>query len=325
LAKKAYTILIVSQKAAKVKKFMLSPLVLKIAAAVLSIVIVVSGFIIYDYVLYKKKITELQALRAETRSQQAEIRSFLKKITVLEEQLNKLQEIERQVEKDLKEVNELQKPKRLSPKVPPKRAPALTKKSTEEKITKETTSFRKDRVSILEKERPRLVSRLHQDLLELSKEAFQREQSLKELKEFLQARKSILLATPSLWPVLGRISSGFGDTRLSSFSGGTRPHKGIDISVPSGTPILATADGIVTFAGRESEYGRLVCIDHSHGLSTMYGHLQGLFVQTGDRVRKGQTLGTVGLTGNSTGPHLHYEVHTNGNAVNPVPYLKLAS
>ena len=316
MAKKAYTILIVSQKAAKVKKFILSPLTLKIGAAVLGLAIILSGFIIYDYLNNKKKVAELQALRAETKSRQEEIRGFMEKISILEEELNKLKEMEKQVEMDLREVNELQKTRNVSPK-------ALKKKTSnvpKEKI-KETASIRGEEISILEKERSQLVSRLHQDLLELRKDAFQREQNLREFQEFLQSQKSILLATPCLWPVLGRITSGFGDTRLSYTSGGTRPHKGIDISAPPGTPVGAAADGVVTFAGRESEYGRLVCIDHGHGFSTMYGHLKELRVQAGDKVRKGQAIGTVGLSGNSTGPHLHYEVRIHGNPVNPSRYL----
>jgi murein DD-endopeptidase MepM/ murein hydrolase activator NlpD len=234
----------------------------------------------------------------------------------LEEQLDKLKEMEKQVERDLKEVTELQKIKKVTPKVSRKKTSYVKK----EEMGKPPI-FREEQVSILDKERNKLVSRLHHDLLDLRKEFSQREQSLKELQEFLQTQKSILLATPSLWPVLGRISSGFGDNRLSPSSGGTRPHRGVDISAPSGTPVVAPADGVVNFAGRESEYGRLICLDHGHGYSTMFGHLKDLFVKNGDKVRKGQTIGTVGMSGNSTGPHLHYEVRIRGNTVNPARYL----
>lgn len=322
MLKRKYTILIISQKAARVKKFILSPLTLKIAAAALGIFLVVSAFMIYNYLNFKKKVVELQSLRAETRSQQAEIRSFMEKITFLEQELDKLKEMERQVEKDLKEINELKKPKKV-PQKPTKKKTSLVKK--EENEIKPSPSFREGEVSILERERTRLVSALHQDLLELRREFSQREQILKELHSFLQAQKSILIATPSLWPVIGRITSGFGDTRLSPSSGGNRPHRGVDISAPVGTPVVAPTDGIVSFAGRESEYGRLICLDHGHGYSTMFGHLKELLVQPGQRIRKGQIIGTVGLSGNSTGPHLHYEVRLNGNPVNPAHYLKSPS
>jgi murein DD-endopeptidase MepM/ murein hydrolase activator NlpD len=320
LAKKSYTILIVSQKAAQAKKFFLSPLMLKIAAVVLGVIIVVSGFIIHDYVVYKKQVAELQGLRTETISQQEEIRSFLEKIALLEEQLNKLKDMEKQVEKDLKEINELKKTKKGSPLTPRKKTFNETKQAG-----KEVSSFRQETVSILEKERPQLVSRLHQDLLELRREAFQSELSLNELKEFLQEQKSILLSVPSLWPVFGPITSGFGDNRPPSPSRGTRFHQGVDISVPPGTPILAPADAVVSYMGREWDYGLMICLDHGHGFSTAYGHLKSTAVRTGDKVRTGQAIGTVGLSGNSSGPHLHYEVRIHGNAVNPSRYLHFGS
>ena len=318
MAKKAYTILIFSQKAAEVKRLILSPLVLKIGAVALGLMIVVSAVIIYDYVIYKQKVIELKSLRAETESQQEEIRSFQEKITILEEQLDKLKEMEKQVEKDLKEVTELRKEKK-NPVTNPRRKSSNIKKEIE--FAREVSISSKEKISLLEQERPHLISRLQLDLWELQKKAFQREQNLKELQEFLQAQKSILLATPSLWPVIGRVSSSFGESRMSSFSGGIRPHKGLDICVPAGTPVVAAADGVVFFSGTESEYGRLVCIEHGHGFSTAYGHLQKLHVQTGDTVAKGQVIGTVGLSGNSTGPHVHYEVRVHNNPVNPSRFL----
>jgi len=316
LAKKAYTILIVSQKAAQVKKFIFSPLMLKISAVILGIGILVSSYIIYDYVTYRKQLAEIQALRAETDSQQKEIHLFLQKINLLEEQLNKLKEMEKQMERDLKEITELKKGKKVYPVAPRKKNPSLRKE-----VEKEMPIFKGDEVSVLQKERSRLVSHLHQDLLELSRETFHREQSLKELKDFLKAQKSILLSVPSLWPVFGRITSGFGDSRISSPARGTKPHKGVDISVPLGTPVLAPADGVVGLPVRESEYGRLVCIDHGNGFSTMHGHLREIHVRPGDKVAKGQLIGTVGISGNSSGPHLHYEVRIQGHPVNPIHYL----
>jgi murein DD-endopeptidase MepM/ murein hydrolase activator NlpD len=328
LVKKDYTILITSQKAAKVKKFILSPMTLKIAAGTLGIFILVSCFVTYKYITYRKKLAELQTLRSETRSQQEEIRSFMEKISVLEEQLDKLKEMEKQVEQDLKEVTALQKIK----KVPPK---AIRKKEGSEKTSsvkavkreevEESSIFRKEEVSILDQERNRLMTRLHHDLLDLRQEFSRREESLIELQEFLQAQKSILLAMPSLWPILGKITSSFGDSRFSPSSGGARPHKGIDISAPVGTPITATADGVVNFAGRESEYGLVIRLDHGHGYSTVFGHLKDLFVKTGDKVIQGQTIATVGMSGNSTGPHLHYEVLIQSNPVNPARYLNQSS
>jgi murein DD-endopeptidase MepM/ murein hydrolase activator NlpD len=96
----------------------------------------------------------------------------------------------------------------------------------------------------------------------------------------------------------------------------------VDISAPAGTPIVAPADGVIRFVGQGSDLGRLIIIDHGYGFSTKYGHLKKYFVQTGDKVRKGQTIAAVGSSGTSTGPHLHYEVHIRDHPVNPADYLK---
>ena len=322
MAKKKYTVLIFSQQASRVKRFILSPWTLKIGATVLALLLIVSAYLLYDYIIYQKNIFDLKELRSELKSRQAEIQSFLEKINLLEEQLTRLKLVEEQVKKDLKEVQELKKEKKI--KKLPQRPPEQEKTSKvigSPEPKQHLARFRGEEVSILEKERPRLISRLHLEIMELSKEAFQREQTLRGLKEFLQAQKSVLLSIPSLWPVLGRITSAFGETRYSQSSGGTRPHMGIDIAAPAGTSIVAPAEGIVLVAGRESEYGRLVCLDHGHGYTTMYGHLHQIHVKVGDRVQAGQTLGTVGTSGNTTGPHLHYEVRIQGRPVNPYSYL----
>jgi murein DD-endopeptidase MepM/ murein hydrolase activator NlpD len=326
LAKKKYTVLIFSQQASRVKKFIFSPLTLKIGAAVLALLLVVSGYLLYDYVTYQKNIFDLRELRSELNSRKAEIQSFLEKISFLEEQLTRLKLVEEQVKKDLKEVQELKKEKKVKKLAPLPSVPQRTSEKIEDlKTNQRALFFRRDEVSILEKERPKLVSRLYMELMDLSKEAFQRERTLKDLQEFLQAQKSVLLSIPSLWPVQGRITSSFGEVRSSPSSGGTRPHMGIDISAFIGTPIVAPADGIVLSAGRETEYGLRVCVDHGHGFTTMYGHLKEVQVKPGDRVKRGQRLGTVGTTGNTTGPHLHYEVRIHGRPVNPFSYLTQTS
>lgn len=120
---------------------------------------------------------------------------------------------------------------------------------------------------------------------------------------------------PQGYPVMGKITSGFGRR-------GRRFHAGIDIGVPVGTPVKATAGGIVVFASRKGRYGKLMEIDHGDGYSTRYGHLMGYAVKKGDRVKKGQVIGWIGLTGRTTGPHLHYEVRKNNVPVNPRRYLK---
>jgi murein DD-endopeptidase MepM/ murein hydrolase activator NlpD len=125
---------------------------------------------------------------------------------------------------------------------------------------------------------------------------------------------------PSIWPVRGQITAGFGQ-RMDPFSGEGAFHSGVDISVPFGTKVEASADGIVLEAGPESGYGNQVLIDHGYGLTSKYGHLSKIFVVVGQDVKRGQVIGAVGMTGKATGPHLHYEVHVHDTPVNPAKYL----
>jgi len=128
-------------------------------------------------------------------------------------------------------------------------------------------------------------------------------------------------AAPSVWPVEGRITSSFG-ARQDPFNGEGAFHSGLDISVPYGTPVYAPADGYVAFAEFSNGYGRLIKIDHGHGVSTRYGHLSGFAISAGQNVRRGQVIGYVGATGRATSPHLHYEVRIGETPVNPRKYLR---
>jgi murein DD-endopeptidase MepM/ murein hydrolase activator NlpD len=129
-----------------------------------------------------------------------------------------------------------------------------------------------------------------------------------------------LAAAPTLWPIQGRITGSFGE-RIDPFSGEGAFHRGIDISGEIGTRIIAPADGVVQFADVMNGYGRTVMIDHGNGISTLYGHLSGFAVSAGEEVHRGDTLGYVGQSGRSTGPHLHYEVRIFNTPVNPHKYL----
>jgi murein DD-endopeptidase MepM/ murein hydrolase activator NlpD len=129
---------------------------------------------------------------------------------------------------------------------------------------------------------------------------------------------------PSLWPITGPITSSFGEREDPVLGNGEGEfHPGIDISAPIGTPIHATADGVVTSADLVNGYGRMVAIDHGHGLMTMYGHMSGFAVTAGQQVSKGQVIGYVGHSGRTTGNHVHYEVRIRNTPVNPHKYLRM--
>ncbi len=128
---------------------------------------------------------------------------------------------------------------------------------------------------------------------------------------------------PTLWPVTGPITSSFGEREDPVLGNGEGEfHPGIDISGPLGTPIHATADGVVTEAGMVNGYGRMVRIDHGHGLSTGYGHMSGFAVTFGQSVSRGQVIGYIGHSGRTTGNHVHYEVRIQETPVNPHKYLR---
>jgi len=131
-------------------------------------------------------------------------------------------------------------------------------------------------------------------------------------------------AAPSLWPVEGRVTGSFGE-RIDPFNGEGAFHRGVDIASTLGQTVIAPADGVVTFADFLGGYGRAIIIDHGHGLSTRYGHLANFAVIAGQQVHRGETIGYVGLSGRSTGPHLHYEVRINDTPVNPRKYLRLTT
>jgi len=127
-------------------------------------------------------------------------------------------------------------------------------------------------------------------------------------------------AIPSIWPVRGLITAGFGQ-RMDPFTGEGAFHTGVDIAALDGTPVSAAADGILFFAGAEAGYGNEALIDHGYGITTKYAHLKALYVVVGEEVSRGQVIGVVGMTGRTTGPHLHYEVLVSGTPVNPARYL----
>jgi murein DD-endopeptidase MepM/ murein hydrolase activator NlpD len=150
------------------------------------------------------------------------------------------------------------------------------------------------------------------------------ESKMKLLEQSLKAYESVLRErgyTPSIWPVVGKLESGYGGRRNPFGGSGYEFHTGQDIDAQTGDPVVAGATGTVTFAGVQNGYGNLVVIDHGGGLTTRYGHLSHVDVNQAQTVTRGQFIGRVGSTGRSTGPHLHYEIRINDEPVNPLQYL----
>jgi hypothetical protein len=144
--------------------------------------------------------------------------------------------------------------------------------------------------------------------------------SFEDLVEGLEGKRHRLASTPSIWPTEGWVTSGYG-YRVSPFTGRRTFHAGLDIASDFGTPILAPARGRVVFSGRKGPLGKTLVIDHGFGLRTSYGHAAEILVKKGEEVERGQHVASVGSTGRSTGPHVHYAVEVKGRSANPYNYI----
>jgi murein DD-endopeptidase MepM/ murein hydrolase activator NlpD len=144
--------------------------------------------------------------------------------------------------------------------------------------------------------------------------------SLELLLEQLDDKRVKLASMPSIWPARGWLTSRFG-ARVSPFTGRRQMHAGIDIASRAGTPIIAPAQGRVSYVGRKGPMGNTLILDHGFGVKTIYGHTEAIHVKPGQSVERGQEIAAIGSTGRSTGPHLHYVVEINGKPRNPLDYI----
>lgn len=167
---------------------------------------------------------------------------------------------------------------------------------------------------------PLSLSSLDAKLDHLTDRAETLESTIKGLYKIQEDRLIYISSTPSIWPLKGWVTSEFG-LRRSPFTRGRDFHDGIDIAAQWGTPVVAAADGVVTYAGYKGGLGKAVIIDHGFGIKSYYGHTSEVFVHEGQKISRGAMVAHVGSTGHSTGPHLHYEIHVDGIAVDPMRYI----
>ena len=176
----------------------------------------------------------------------------------------------------------------------------------------------------LKKKHYGLMRNMHEQIEEIGRASAGQQEELASLLKSLEDQQNLLASTPAIHPLSGAakfwVTSSFG-YRKSPFTGRREFHKGLDIASRKGTPILATADGVVIFAGKKGLLGKTIVIDHGHGMKTRYGHNDELLKKRGDKVKRWEPIALMGSTGRSTGPHTHYEVHLNGIPVNPVKYI----
>lgn len=199
----------------------------------------------------------------------------------------------------------------------------LEMKDTMVSLRKAEKDFRKlfgvkSKTSILESEDPEDTGSLDMEMLRGQIEASMR--SVSAIRTYIAEQKDLYLTTPAGWPVSGHLTSLYG-TRLHPVHEEPRFHTGVDISVPPGSKVSATANGIVSFSGWAENSGIVVVVEHGRGFSTAYAHNQKTLVTVGQRVVRGDPVALSGSTGLSTGPHVHYEIWKNGRHTDPAGYL----
>lgn len=249
---------------------------------------------------FGKKDRELRRLRQKAARQGIQIYAFNDKIRLLEQEMAKL----RQFDLKLQAMGD--------------HAPSLKEGHPLAIGGSETENVRPE--VALKADPANLIRQMHRELDRLLAEASVQEQNQHLVGKFFQDTKSIIASNPDTWPLQGSVTSSFG-YRKSPFSSRTEFHRGIDIRAPKGTSIVAAADGRVVSIDWNSGYGLILTINHGYGMVTRYAHLSRAYVKAGQRVRRGQKVAAVGMSGRTTGPHLHFETILNGVPVNPTRFL----
>jgi len=300
LDKEYFNILIFGHKAAKTRYLKIRKKTVKISFYLIGFALLSSTFFFCDYIQVKKKAFELSRLRQEAQNQRSQIQFFSARIEDLEKQLSKLKEFD----KKIRIIANLEKGQETTASMG---MGGPSPSDIRDKLKKE-------------KDDAGLVQQMKSDVERLQSEAMSREDSLSELEKLLQVKREMLAHTPSVWPVQGWVTSGFG-YRTNPFTGLTQMHEGLDVSNRLGTPVIAPSNGIVSDVGNDNAVGKVVVIFHGFGMTSRYGHLSKVLVKTGQRVKRGDKIAEVGMTGKTTGPHLHYEVKINGVPINPARYI----
>jgi murein DD-endopeptidase MepM/ murein hydrolase activator NlpD len=332
----AYTVVIFRGSTAKPLRFsfprkFVSKLLIIGAIFVLADILVIS-----HYVIRTGEVWELSAFRAEAMSAREQTAAFSGAVDDLKKRLTSMKEVNQRLrvmlgietqktgdtvngrggeDVPLPDGNTLPTSEKTS-----KRdagAQRLNSAETSQSALSSQTSASSGPSSFTEQE---MIASIKDGIDWLSKEAATQEQSLQELSLAAEQKSSRWAATPSIWPVKGWVTSGFGP-RVSPFTEKPAWHDGLDIGAAANAPVQAPAQGRVTTVGFDPKLGNLVKVDHGFGIETLYGHLAKALVKEGQRVKRGEVVGLVGSTGLATGPHLHYMVKVHGQTFDPVKYI----
>ena len=301
MLKNGVTFVVIPQKTTRVLQVRVPTFVFAIGMGLLALFLVLGGIGVYRSIRLNSEVEELHALKNQYMRQQIEFKKVSNEISKFRDQMSRLRELDYKLRliTDL----EVERPN-----------PSLygiggSMDVRSDGLTENVDLAGMDLLSVLDK-----------DLERLKEMANYQEESFNDLKAFLVDQKDLLDRSPYRWPVRGFVSSNYGP-RVDPFTGLQRQHQGVDIVTPKGTPVLAPADGIVTYTALDPTLGYMLVIDHGYGVITRYGHNDAILVREGQRVSRGDQIATVGSSGKSTGPHLHYEIRINDLAVNPLNYI----
>jgi murein DD-endopeptidase MepM/ murein hydrolase activator NlpD len=333
----SYTVVIFRGATAKPLRFSFPRKFVRKLLIVCAVFLVADLLVISHYVIRTGEVWELSAFRAEAMSARQQTAAFSTAIDDLKKRLTSMREVNQR----LRVMLGIETPKtgdlvngRGGEDGPiPEGSPGLTS-ALDAKIDangqpflmkeRARTEGSADSVGALsissELDEQQLIATVKEGIEWLSKEAEVQERSLQELSIAAEQKSSRWGATPSIWPVKGWITSGFGP-RVSPFTEKPAWHDGLDIGAAANAPVQAPAQGRVTTVGFDPKLGNIVKLDHGFGIETLYGHLAKSLVKEGQRVKRGDVVGLVGSTGLATGPHLHYMVKVNGQTLDPTKYI----
>jgi murein DD-endopeptidase MepM/ murein hydrolase activator NlpD len=321
---RSYTILLVPDRDAKVKKVRLEHRTLVRGAICLAVVVVGMTAMAAHYFSVVGRVAENSLIRAENLELQNRWREAEQKFAHINDELDRV----KRLNSNLRHITRLNDPERKLAMGPIER-PRGGQELVGGGVSPEPPASLATEPPMFADGTGKPAAQGHRvdgdkDLLkqldELDKKVRVQEKEARTLKSYFEDQQALLASAPSIWPVRGWVTSDF-STRLDPYTGERVMHEGLDVAAALGTKVRAPADGTVVFAGVEGGYGRVLVIDHGYGLKTRFGHLYKSEVKVGDKVKRGQIIAQVGNSGRSTGPHLHYEVRVNGVADNPRKFI----
>ena len=326
----SYTVVIFRGSTAKPLRFSFPRKFVRKLLIVAAILLIADLLVISHYVVRTGEVWELSAFRAEALSARQQTVAFSTAVDDLKKRLSSMKEVNQR----LRVMLGIDTPKsgdqfngRGGEETPlPEGSPLITGDKLQKdaglpgSLDRTGVEGQAEQANASDINEQELVATVKQGIAWLAKEADMQERSLQELSVAAEQRSSRWAATPSIWPVKGWVTSGFGP-RVSPFTEKPAWHDGLDIGAAANAPVQAPAQGRVTSVGFDSKLGNVVKLDHGFGIETLYGHLAKSLVKEGQRVKRGDVVGLVGSSGLATGPHLHYMVKVNGQTFDPTKYI----